>query len=276
MTRSKWVIMIVAVSLMGLATAAVPSTENTEGEAEAIAALNTEGDSLVAKLRTALRASKYELGSYRIPGELGRAVSSLFYAEFPAPQAALRLIANVKAELEDPEAMSGGDYNWIAARVLWEVFAIHLRDSRECGGAVEWCALGDAALSHMRAFVTNTRLPMEIRVEAARQLAVNEVRGGATDFIKLFCMQNPPEEDNLLASDGHDWRTWSEVMQVMFVNGFLSGEQARCRIAGSVSHFSHRVGVYNLEMEVFYEKVENRDVSVIEAMFRVQDILSAR
>jgi len=283
--RARWVIMGVAVCLVAMPATITPSTERTDGEGETAAALgSTHGaDALVASLRKALRAGErqYALEFLGVPWELNEVLKEFVYTADPHAKAALDLIDAVKAELEAPEAFAGPHYVHTANRVLQTDFVPHLEETSELGSGrgPEW--FGDAVLSRMRGLVANTRLPMDVRIETARLLAANGLRGGAADFLKLYLTQNPPGEDQIVSSAASAWQSWTQPMKEGYLRGFINGLSVRAKIDGAVQctvppSFAHPLGVYVLEMDVFYEKAKNCDVPIIEAMFRVQDALATR
>ncbi len=144
--------------------------------------------------------------------------------------------------------------------------------TRDFGSTFVWVRSRD----HLRDFVEDASMPLSMRAEVARMLAVCEEPSAAATFFKLCFRADPPGESDVFHRTGADWPSMSDAEKSTYVLAFIAGMTAANRLLGTAvttTGFSHRVGAYTLELDVYYGKPENRDVTLVEALFHANDAL---
>lgn len=282
--KARWLIGSVIMSTLALATPAVPASEEVDSQADAD--LLATSNRLVERLEELLHEEDDPAawtGSAGFAEELRMHAIKLLALEPYDLQAAREFLAEIARM---PEVVRQGPIeSYWTSRLVTELFgklvpySLETARHRKRRAVFELDprhALGDAAVSHMRRFVTNTNLPMDVRIEAARVMGTEGVPGGAADFIKLLFGHTPLDEESPAATDGDEWQRYVDGEKAFWVGGFLAGLYAQGLLSTKRSSMDQQAGTYVLELDAFYDKAENRDVSLIEAMFRVDDLLGKR
>ncbi len=228
------------------------------------------------RVKRVLRNGTEGYTDYLAPGQL------LSRLQVAATSDAIRAVATLHEVTKEVQELAPGwddGRGYWASSLLQDLYGAGARFSKEGNrtGVSDTLpafeAVGNACLDDLRVFVSDPSLPLPFRVEAARLLATLGVSGGGADFVKLFLRQNPATENTAVATNGEGWVTASETYKVSYVLGFITAAGLTPVVTQSGTWFSHRVGAYVLELDVFYGKPENRSVTLAEAMFRANDAL---
>lgn len=228
-------------------------------------------DESLTKLVAALQREEADGSDLVIPTTLYRHLSQLFAGD-PAP--AIASVAAIQGAIISPE----NDWNnliakLLALRVLKDVLSV-------AAGSAKWVPerrpLANASTTALRSIADHADAPMFLRHEAARLLAAEHAFAqDAATLVRLVCDEEAPEGSDLLGFAGGAWLANTDIENTYFVQGFLTAAAAYRSLAEGGPKFNYRVGVYVIELDVFYRDPANRSVSLTEAMFRAQAALDA-